>query len=174
MHNWLQDSYPAATVTGAVILSAFTTKMAIYALARGAYKDKRALTAAYDYLILGTIGATFFVIGIGFLYMATGTLNLVDLADRISDQGLNRTIRALALSNDPLKIYPAPTLAHASAMDLAIIRECSGFEKCPEKKLKKQQCIFWKRLRYLNKLINTPGSCQVVNNKELPLRVLFA
>jgi multicomponent Na+:H+ antiporter subunit D len=35
MHNWLQDSYPAATVTGAVILSAFTTKMAIYALARG-------------------------------------------------------------------------------------------------------------------------------------------
>jgi multicomponent Na+:H+ antiporter subunit D len=35
MHNWLQDSYPAATVTGTVILSAFTTKMAIYALARG-------------------------------------------------------------------------------------------------------------------------------------------
>ena len=35
MHNWLQDSHPAATVTGAVILSAFTTKMAIYALARG-------------------------------------------------------------------------------------------------------------------------------------------
>jgi multicomponent Na+:H+ antiporter subunit D len=60
----------------------------------GAYKDKRALTAAYDYLILGTIGATFFVIGIGFLYMATGTLNLVDLAERIADQGLNRTIRA--------------------------------------------------------------------------------
>ncbi|MEO1040482.1 MAG: Na(+)/H(+) antiporter subunit D [Pseudomonadota bacterium] len=35
MHNWLQDSYPKATPTGAVILSAFTTKMAIYALARG-------------------------------------------------------------------------------------------------------------------------------------------
>lgn len=35
MHNWLQDSYPAATVTGTVILSAFTTKMAVYALARG-------------------------------------------------------------------------------------------------------------------------------------------
>ena len=30
-----------------------------------------------------------------------------------------------ALSNDPLKIYPAPTLAHASAMNWAIIRECS-------------------------------------------------
>ena len=35
LHNWLQDSYPEATVTGAVVLSVFTTKLAIYALARG-------------------------------------------------------------------------------------------------------------------------------------------
>jgi len=35
LHNWLQDAYPAATVTGTVTLSAFTTKLAIYALARG-------------------------------------------------------------------------------------------------------------------------------------------
>ncbi|MBV1933724.1 MAG: Na(+)/H(+) antiporter subunit D [Parvibaculaceae bacterium] len=35
LHNWLEDSYPAATITGTVILSAFTTKLAIYALARG-------------------------------------------------------------------------------------------------------------------------------------------
>lgn len=35
LHNWLHDSYPQATVTGAVILSAFTTKLAIYTLARG-------------------------------------------------------------------------------------------------------------------------------------------
>ncbi len=35
LHNWLQDSYPKATVTGAVTLSAFTTKLAVYALARG-------------------------------------------------------------------------------------------------------------------------------------------
>tara|TARA_R110000868_G_scaffold28525_7_gene106906 strand:- start:3211 stop:4902 length:1692 start_codon:yes stop_codon:yes gene_type:complete len=35
MHNWLQDSYPEATVTGTVFLSAFTTKCAVYALARG-------------------------------------------------------------------------------------------------------------------------------------------
>ena len=34
LHNWVQDSYPEATVTGTVILSAFTTKLAIYALAR--------------------------------------------------------------------------------------------------------------------------------------------
>ena len=35
LHNWLQDAYPAGTITGTVILSAFTTKLAVYALARG-------------------------------------------------------------------------------------------------------------------------------------------
>ena len=35
LHNWLQDAYPEATVTGTVFLSAFTTKVAVYALARG-------------------------------------------------------------------------------------------------------------------------------------------
>jgi multicomponent Na+:H+ antiporter subunit D len=34
VHNWLQDAYPKATETGAVVLSAFTTKLAVYALAR--------------------------------------------------------------------------------------------------------------------------------------------
>ncbi len=63
-------------------------------VAQGSYRDKRALTAAYDYLIMGTIGATFFVIGIGMLYMATGTLNMADIAERIADQGANRTVRA--------------------------------------------------------------------------------
>ncbi len=35
LHNWLQDAYPEATVTGTVMLSAFTTKLAVYSLARG-------------------------------------------------------------------------------------------------------------------------------------------
>jgi multicomponent Na+:H+ antiporter subunit D len=70
------------------------SSLSTYALiAAGASRDKRALTAAYDYLVMGTIGATFFVIGLGFLYMATGTLNLADLAERIADQGDNRTVR---------------------------------------------------------------------------------
>ena len=34
LHNWLTDAYPEATPAGTVILSAFTTKLAIYALAR--------------------------------------------------------------------------------------------------------------------------------------------
>ncbi|WP_371397539.1 Na(+)/H(+) antiporter subunit D [Fretibacter rubidus] len=35
MHNWMQDAYPKASITGTVILAAFTTKLALYALARG-------------------------------------------------------------------------------------------------------------------------------------------
>jgi multicomponent Na+:H+ antiporter subunit D len=35
LHAWLADAYPAATVTGAVFMSAFTTKSAVYTLARG-------------------------------------------------------------------------------------------------------------------------------------------
>ena len=34
LHNWLTDAYPEATPTGTVFLSAFTTKVAVYALAR--------------------------------------------------------------------------------------------------------------------------------------------
>ncbi len=35
LHNWLPDAYPEATPTGTIFLSAFTTKVAVYALARG-------------------------------------------------------------------------------------------------------------------------------------------
>ena len=34
LHTWLSDAYPEATITGTIFLSAFTTKTAIYALAR--------------------------------------------------------------------------------------------------------------------------------------------
>lgn len=35
LHTWIQDAYPKASVTGTVVLATFSTKMAIYALARG-------------------------------------------------------------------------------------------------------------------------------------------
>ncbi|KAA5607391.1 monovalent cation/H+ antiporter subunit D family protein [Roseospira marina] len=55
-------------------------------------RDPRALTAAYRYLILGSLGATFYVIGIGLLYMMTGTLNMEDLARRLPEVADTRTI----------------------------------------------------------------------------------
>jgi multicomponent Na+:H+ antiporter subunit D len=55
--------------------------------------DRKALTAAYQYLIMGTIGATFILIGIGLLYMLTGTLNMLDMAQRLVAVSDSRTAR---------------------------------------------------------------------------------
>jgi multicomponent Na+:H+ antiporter subunit D len=67
--------------------------LASYALvALGA--DRRALSAAYQYLVLGTIGATFILIGVGLMYMMTGTLNMADLASRLPGGAGARTVQA--------------------------------------------------------------------------------
>jgi len=52
-------------------------------VAMGAGVDRRALIAGYNYLVIGAIGATFYVIGVGFCYAVTGTLNMADLAVRL-------------------------------------------------------------------------------------------
>jgi multicomponent Na+:H+ antiporter subunit D len=46
-------------------------------------QDRRALLAAFQYLVMGTVGATFYVIGVGLLYLVTGSLNMVDIAARL-------------------------------------------------------------------------------------------
>lgn len=63
-------------------------------VAMGGQKDKQALVAAYNYLILGAIGATFYVIGVGLLYGITGTLNLADLSNRIAEISDNKALIA--------------------------------------------------------------------------------
>ncbi len=55
--------------------------------------DRRALVAAFRYLIMGTIGATFILIGVGLLYAMTGTLNMMDLAERIPEVADTRTVK---------------------------------------------------------------------------------
>ncbi len=61
--------------------------------------DRRAILASFQYLIMGTIGATFYVIGIGLLYLLTGTLNMADMAARLGptwDDNSRTVIAALA------------------------------------------------------------------------------
>ena len=60
------------------------SSLSAYALI-AAGPDRRALHAAYKYLIMGSIGATFIVIGIGMMYVMTGTLNMADLAQRLPE-----------------------------------------------------------------------------------------
>lgn len=69
------------------------SSLAMYALI-GMGKQRQALVAALEYLILGTVGATFFLIGVGFLYMMTGTLNIADMAERLPAVADTRTVEA--------------------------------------------------------------------------------
>lgn len=57
-------------------------------------RDRRALHASFQYLIMGTIGATFILIGIAFMYVMTGTLNMGDLAQRLPAVADTSAIRA--------------------------------------------------------------------------------
>lgn len=59
-------------------------------------RRRRALLAALQYLIMGTIGGTFVLIGIGLLYALTGTLNMIDLAERVPALYGNRALTAAA------------------------------------------------------------------------------
>jgi multicomponent Na+:H+ antiporter subunit D len=45
---------------------------------------RKALLAAFNYLVLGTIGATFFLLGVGMLYAASGSLNMADISQRFN------------------------------------------------------------------------------------------
>ncbi len=57
-------------------------------------RERTALIAAFRYLVMGTIGATFILIGVGLLYAQTGTLNMSDLAARLPAAHETRTVRA--------------------------------------------------------------------------------
>ena len=60
------------------------SSLASYVLIAGG-PNRRALPAVFTYLIMGTIGATFYLIGIGLIYLMTGTLNLADIELRIHE-----------------------------------------------------------------------------------------
>ena len=108
------------------------SSLSAYALvAMGAGRDRRALPAAFNYLILGTVGATFYVIGLGLLYMLTGTLNLADLAERLPHVEETRaafTAMAfialglfLKMALFPLHFWLVPAYAHAPSAVTALM-----------------------------------------------------
>jgi multicomponent Na+:H+ antiporter subunit D len=94
-------------------------------------RDRRALMAAYQYLILGTVGATCYVIGVGFLYLETGTLNLADMAARLPQVTDSRPVLAalafitvgisLKLALFPLHLWLPNAYAYAPSVVTAFL-----------------------------------------------------
>lgn len=62
------------------------SSLATYILVAGG-PNRRALPAVFKYLIAGTVGATFYLIGVGMVYMMTGTLNIADMELRLAEVG---------------------------------------------------------------------------------------
>jgi len=67
------------------------SSLSAYALIAMGQK-RQALWASYQYLIMGTIGATFILIAIGLMYQMTGTLNMQDLSQRLPEVAQTRTV----------------------------------------------------------------------------------
>ena len=63
----------------------FLEVVAISAYALVALPGGPALVAAFRYLILGTLGASCYLLGVGYFYAATGTLNIADLSLRVPE-----------------------------------------------------------------------------------------
>jgi len=66
------------------------TGLAAYALV-ASDDSGLAAVAALKYLVLGTVGASLFLLGIGYAFIATGTLNMADLAVRLAEVGYRTT-----------------------------------------------------------------------------------
>ena len=98
-------------------------------------RDRRALTASFQYLIMGTIGATFILIGVGILYMLTGTLNMADLSVRLEGMENSRAMQTafsfliigigLKLAMFPLHLWLPNAYAYAPSAVSALIAATS-------------------------------------------------
>ncbi|MCD6456387.1 MAG: monovalent cation/H+ antiporter subunit D family protein [Methanophagales archaeon] len=66
--------------------------LAAYALIAAA--GGRSLKASYNYVIMGSIGACFYLLGVGFLYSVTGSLNMHDLALLLPPLYENKVVQA--------------------------------------------------------------------------------
>ena len=68
-------------------LYVFLEISAIAAYALLSTGGERATVATFRYLLIGTVAASCYLLGVGFLYALTGTLNMADLAARLADVG---------------------------------------------------------------------------------------
>ena len=94
-------------------------------------QERRALVAAFQYLIIGTVGATFYVVGVGFIFTMTGTLNLFDMAGKLETVDQVRPLIAglafitigigLKLAMFPLHLWLPNAYAYAPTVATAFI-----------------------------------------------------
>ena len=110
------------------------SSLASYILIAGG-PNRRALPAVFKYLMMGTIGATFYLIGVGLIYMMTGTLNLADMEVRLGDvtdinpilvaAGFITIGLALKAAVFPLHVWVPNAYTHAPHMVTVFLAACA-------------------------------------------------
>ncbi len=106
-----------------------------YSLAAAA-GTRAGLLGAYRYLIAGTTGALFLLLGIGYIYLLTGTLNLSDLAARLPAVATSNALLAayafiglglfLKMALFPLHLWSPAVYAHAPTAVAAFFAGTAG------------------------------------------------
>jgi len=83
------------------------SSLALYGMI--AVGEKKSPVAAFRYLIMGTIGASFYLLGTGFLYLATGSLNMADIKNILPN-----------IANEPTVIVALSLMVIGMAIKMAI------------------------------------------------------
>jgi multicomponent Na+:H+ antiporter subunit D len=92
---------------------------------------KQAPFAAFRYLLLGTLGGNFYLLGIGFLYFSTGTLNMAHMAELLAETETTRAVvvgvsfiaigLGLKMALFPLHMWLPDAYTAASSASIALI-----------------------------------------------------
>ena len=126
-----------AGLTGIVVtgdlfnLYVFLEIASLSAYALMAVGEERAPMAAFRYLILGSIGGSFYLLGVGFIYFSTGSLNMADVAQRLPELYASRAVVAavtfmvigfsLKMALFPLHLWLPDAYTYAPSAALALI-----------------------------------------------------
>jgi multicomponent Na+:H+ antiporter subunit D len=119
-------------VTGDMFnLYVFLEISSLTAYALIAIGDERATFAAFKYVVIGTVGACFYLLGVGYLFIVTGTLNMHDLAGRLPELYESKTVivavvffavgLGIKMGLFPLHTWLPPAYTHAPSAVSAYI-----------------------------------------------------
>jgi len=93
--------------------------------------DARAVVSSFRYLIMGTLGASLYLLGVGFLYTLTGSLNMADVAARLPELASNPALLVsvammvggvgLKMALFPMHLWLPDAYTYASSTTTAIV-----------------------------------------------------
>lgn len=131
----------------------------------------RGIVSAFRYLLIGTVAATFYLLGVGILYSSTGTLNMADMAFLLNKGGHNQAMLismclfiaafGIKMAMFPFHGWQPSAYTHAEAGARPLIAGVMG--KIPAYALFRYMfCIFGKDFVYFKQFLLILGIFSVI------------